>query len=58
MSESDKENEVDKEMKVKGFINLHLQECQNELCICKNYDDMYDIVNDKYLELIDDPHKN
>ncbi len=39
-------NDLDKEMKVKGLINLHLHECTNEDCVCSNLDNLYDIQND------------
>lgn len=36
-------NSVDKEMQVKGVIIVHLEECKNEFCICKNLEELYDV---------------
>lgn len=30
----------------------------NEICICKNLTELYDVTNDKFLEDNIDPHKN
>lgn len=51
---------MNKEMRIKGLINLHLMECENEDCICRNIDELFDHQNDKYLNSnqIQDLHKN
>ena len=36
-------NTVDYEMKVKGIINLHVEECKHDMCICKNIEELYDV---------------
>jgi hypothetical protein len=33
---------IDIEIKLKGFINDHLQECVNSSCVCSHIVDMYD----------------
>lgn len=35
--------DVDKEMQVKGVINLHTDECKNDSCICRNLEELYDV---------------
>lgn len=33
---------VESEMKIKGIINLHFEECKQDQCICKNLEELYD----------------
>eukprot|EP00347_Sterkiella_histriomuscorum_P007426 403348965 len=40
---------VDREMQVKGVINVHLEECRNEYCICKNLEELYDVGQQSFL---------
>jgi hypothetical protein len=42
---------VNWEMQVKGAINLHLEECKNEACICKNLEELYDVGRQSFLTL-------
>ena len=42
---------VDIEIKLKGFINDHFQECTNAECVCSHIEEIYDYNNDKYLKL-------
>jgi hypothetical protein len=35
-------NSVESEMKIKGIINLHFEECKNDQCICRNLEELYD----------------
>lgn len=37
------------EMIVKGSINLHLEECKSDTCICKNLDELYDVGAQDFL---------
>ena len=39
------------EIKLKGFINDHFQECTNTECVCSHIEEIYDPGNDKYLKL-------
>lgn len=40
---------INKEMKAKGLINLHIEECSNEDCVCRNIEDLYDLQKERYL---------
>jgi hypothetical protein len=42
---------TDIEIKLKGFINDHLQECLNPICVCSQIIELYDSSNDRYLTL-------
>lgn len=42
---------TDIEIKLKGFINDHLQECLNSMCVCSQITELYDSTNDRYLTL-------
>ena len=33
---------VESELKIKGIINLHFEECKTNQCICKNLEELYD----------------
>jgi hypothetical protein len=33
---------IESEMKIKGILNLHFEECKQEQCICKNLEELYD----------------
>lgn len=37
------------EIQVKGTINLHLQECRHESCLCKNLEELYDVSQQSFL---------
>jgi hypothetical protein len=39
------------EIKLKGFINDHFQECTNLECVCSHIEEIYDPGTDKYLKL-------
>ena len=43
--------DADKEMQIKGVINLHFEECKNELCICKNLEELFDVTQQSYLKV-------
>ena len=40
---------VESEMKIKGIINLHFEECKQDQCICKNLEELYDTGAHHYL---------
>jgi hypothetical protein len=40
---------VESEMKIKGIINLHFEECKQGQCICKNLEELYDSNSHQYL---------
>jgi hypothetical protein len=40
---------VESEMKIKGIINLHFEECKLDQCICKNLEELYDTGAHHYL---------
>ena len=40
---------VESEMKIKGIINLHFEECKQDQCICKNLEELYDTGAHQYL---------
>jgi hypothetical protein len=42
---------IDIEIKLKGFINDHLQECTNVHCVCSRIVELYDSQTDSYLSL-------
>ena len=42
-SKSSDNDNIDSEMRVKGLINLHVEECKNDFCLCKNQDELYDV---------------
>ncbi|CDW90925.1 pas pac domain protein [Stylonychia lemnae] len=60
LNDGGKHSDLDKEMKVKGLINLHIAECTIDDCVCKNLDELYDIQNDQYLNTMnsEDMHSN
>ena len=48
-NKEDSQAAIDLEMKVKGIINLHFEECKQEQCICKNLLELYDCAQQQYL---------
>jgi len=40
---------IEAEMKVKGIINLHMEECKQDQCICRNLEELYDCGTSSYL---------
>jgi hypothetical protein len=33
---------IESEMKIKGILNLHFEECKLDQCICRNLEELYD----------------
>jgi hypothetical protein len=44
-------SEVTIVMKVKGFINQHMSECESLDCVCARVQELYDSHTDRYLNL-------
>lgn len=52
LGESQQTNaDIDKEIRVKGFINQHMRECQALECTCSRVTDLYDNQTDQFLTL-------
>lgn len=47
---------MDFEMKVKGIINLHVEECKLDFCLCKNQEELYDVSQQAFLTPQQEPH--
>jgi hypothetical protein len=47
---------IESEMKIKGILNLHFEECKQEQCICKNLEELYDCTQHKFLTPTDELH--
>jgi len=53
-----KSAEVSQEMYVKGYINLHMDTCENPLCRCKQRNDLYDINQERFTNVEFDFHQD
>lgn len=42
-------NNIEQELKIKGIINLHFEECKNDQCICRFLEELYDCNQGTYL---------
>lgn len=36
-------------MRIKGILNIHLEECKQDQCICRNLEELYDCTHGQYL---------